>query len=198
MKNSYVYILLFFFGLVGCKNSEDRIVNSEDRIVLTLHYSKEDLIEVNLPLLEVKEKLHPILDSLIVSINNCERYQNLPLGFVFYTQQDSASERLLLHIENVSKLQEVNYKIYDGIFYYKGYQFSLSGVIIPDLFRELDQKVKLFSIKEEKLLNMYDEYGEFFYSMWVYVYDKSNFECIGYSRCGNEWHVDNYPAGNWY
>lgn len=180
MKIKLLYYILPLFFLLACKNE-----NTSEEAVLSRQFSLKDLVETNLKLYESNAILHPILDSIIDLTVKCPDYKNEQFGF-FLTSYSDSINRLLISIENTTKLYEFNYNRCNGVFYYKGYQFALIG-ISTSILKDLGKTIKIFFVNPAKLRKMYNEKSEFFYSSWNYVYKNNKFFCLSYNRCGNYW-----------
>ncbi len=172
MKKFTIIILLF---IAGCEPN-----SKKERIVLTQVHSIEYLTEKKLELYEVNIQLYTILDSIIETVTNCPEYFNQQLGFELLFYERDAGNSFI--ITNILDLNFQNYLNYDGIFYYKGYQFGIVNPINNSLLKKLNRKVTLYSISEEKFKSVYIDNSK--NSYWIYSYDNDAFKCIEINHCG--------------
>ena len=169
-----VFLIILCLMLAGCNQSSKKEV-----VVITQLHSLKFLTEKEVELYEVDVKLHPILDSVIEIVTKCPEYFNQQLGFelIFYDGQPTK-----FIITNILDLNFQYYLIYDGIFYYKGYQFNIMEPINRKLLKKLNNKVTLYSISEEAYEQVYIDDSK--NSHWIYRYQDNNFTCIEIKRCG--------------
>jgi len=168
--------------LIGCQH-----VPQDERVVLTQVHSVVYLTEVRLDLFEVSITLHPLLDSIIETTTNCQEYYNQQLGFelLFYGE-----DRFI--IANIVDLNFQYYLIYDGIFYYKGYQFGIVDLVDSPSLKKLNRKITLYSISKEKYPYVYIDESK--NSYWTYRYKDDVFECIEIKRCGKFFKLNNHQS----
>lgn len=172
----YVIFLLFF---VSCSSSSDK------KRITDTSYTLEDYTECDLELFIPTEAITITLDSLIENTLNCERYSNLPIGFVFLNHLDN-QENHIVTIGNIVDLHEFYYEQCSGLFFYKGYQFALIGDIISEFFIPHGESRKVLYIALGKEKNPKGR-GEFFNSSWSYILEKDSLKSYYFTNCGRHW-----------
>jgi len=174
------YYLLVIIMLAGCTGR-----NANEVRPLYQNNPSSDLIYADLQLCEIKENVHPVLDTIISRVIDCPNFKNKPISFVFTSYIDSL-QRTLISIENNTEISDFDYSICDGVFYYKGYQFAYIGNK-DNLIKEIKEKV--YYIKRGNLHEIHNEKGEFFHSSWNYLMEDETFKCISYTDCGEYYHA---------
>jgi competence protein ComGC len=185
MKAKFLILILILITLLNCN-----LKTNTEVIKLTSQYSIKDLVESKLELYQINENASPLLDSIIRNINECVKYRNTQIGFVFTVYKDTTN-KTIISIENTTNLYKFDYSRCNGVFYYKGYQFVNIGIINDSLLKDLGQRVQLYSVNKEKLRYMYKGSDEFFHSSWSYIYDGEDFKCVDFNVCGKFWSINN-------
>lgn len=185
MKEKFFILVLISITQVSCN-----LKTNTEVIELTRQYSIKDLVQTKLKLYEIDKKAFPLLDSIIRNTNECEKFKNTQIGFIFTEHKDS-TDKSIISIENTTNLCEFDYSLCNGVFYFKGYQFAIIGIVCDSLLKDLGQHVQLIGIKKEKLQTMYKGNDEFFHSSWSYVYDGEDFRCVDFNACGKFWSINN-------
>jgi hypothetical protein len=175
MKNIVFIILTFFY--ISCANFKTNKLLYSD-------YKLSDLTQIQLEQYSINSNFYPILDSVIRSVNKCNNYVDMQIGFTFTAMNDSL-DRLEFTISSIYDLYALNYNYCNGVFYYKGYQFLFYGVISSEILQDLYKSKRLFYLKPEKLRNFYDKRGEFFNSSWTYIFNSNKFKCVYYLDCNH-------------
>lgn len=168
-------LIILLLVLTGCEQNSNKEI-----VVLTQEHSVKDLTEMKVELYEVNVKLYPILDSVIEATINCSEYFNQQLGFELLFYNEQANNDFI--ITNILDLNFQYYLIYDGVFYYKGYQFGIIEPINEHLLKKINRKVTLYSISKQKYEQVYIDNTQ--NSHWIYRYNDDGFTCIEIKRCG--------------
>jgi len=179
-------IILIVVLLVSCKQGR-QIKNN----TITNYFNLADLTEFPVDILEVKSGITTMFDSIIIKINSCEKYKNLPLGFIFESYKDTLGG-FKIHVSNTVEMEKLNFEDCTGVFYYNGYKFVYFGELLSEFFLPLNKKELVFFISPEKMDWIDNKYGEFFNSSWDFTYNSGVFKCYHYSYCGSFWTDETY------
>jgi len=110
LESKYSFLAFFFVLIISCNNHRDKGNISETS------YSLRDFAECDLEVFTPNENITVILDSVIEKTIQCERYTNLPLGFLFESYIDN-QENHIITISNIVDIHEFYYAQCSGLFY---------------------------------------------------------------------------------
>lgn len=171
MKHLF-YILIILSLFCSCRSYVE--------IIKLRAYTAKDSITVNLKLYEVNQRLNPILDSLIIAVEECPKFQNTVNDFSYIAYP--VENKILIYIGNIPG-RHANYGRRDGLFYYKGYSFYCDGILPESFFSFKNEYVEIRCVDPEKyILDMVPDRGG--NSYWWYDYENGELKCTGFVNCG--------------
>lgn len=146
VKVKLLFILLLVTFFVGCKSSK-KCNNIKP-------YEIEDYLTTKkIKVYEVKEWLHPILDSVIVETEEKligQRFEK-EITFSFEIEFNGSMNSVDLVISVEDSLDSFNHTVWtDAVFFYKGYKFYIGKTFLNSFFRKTDKTISLTCINPKK------------------------------------------------
>lgn len=142
-------------------------------------YTAKDSITVNLKIYEINQKLNTLLDSLIIAVEECPKFQNRVNDFSYLAYFDGS--KILICIGNIPG-RHANYGEYNGLFLYKGYSFYCDGILPESFFSFKNEYVKIRCVDPKKfILDMIPDRGGNLY--WWYDYENGVLKCTEFPIC---------------
>lgn len=189
MKSPCILLFLILIILCSCNNSSQRKIESiyyeEETITIPYQYHADDSIKINLENYEVCNKILPLLDSIIDSMQDCPRFNASKKAFSFST----------FHANNLSGfwISTVDLKFYnpindDGVFFYKEYRFYCDGKPLNSFLKRTGQYTSYDGVKLDKYMIDRDDRE----LSWRYLLKNNKLICIGYNNCSHWWHHEEY------
>lgn len=112
----FAFFLVFF---CNCKENPKSNITTD-------YFTIEDLVENQVPIIEIEQPLALLVDSLIPLVVQCEKFDNLPLSYIIEIYEDTL-RNIRVHISSNVELFKVNYFESIGVSYFKGYEIVLFG-----------------------------------------------------------------------
>ena len=152
----FVYLLLILLSTVmfaRCMSSE--------KSVKFKPYKTRDYIRKEIRVYEVKEWLHPTLDSILVETEEClegKGYKDkVVFTFNIVGELTSSGKFADFAVEGFYSSESINHAIEtEAVFYYKGYTFYCGGTFLDLFFRETSKTITLTCIDPEKFRHRVD------------------------------------------
>lgn len=171
-------IILLIIILSSCNNLKPQ----DEKRVLYNSFELKDLMQIELKQYEAQYEFSSILNSVIDSVIECAKYENMQYDFIV-TSYYNSENNFIVNIENIVRVYEFDYSRCNGVLYFHGYRFFHIGVVSDVLIKELDRDQKVFFVRKEKLEELYDKNDEFFLSSWTYKLEDNEFILISQMYC---------------
>ena len=164
-------VVLVIINFAGCKSGEE--------IIRFKPYKPKDYITKEIKVCEVKERLYPILDSIIIKAEECPMYQNLKMktAFSFWI---SPGDTLTISVVYSPKFEN-HAEWTDAIFYYGGYDFYCDG--FADSFLKDTGRTTTISCIDPKKYQFEMHFRGDMDMYWTYSYENDQIVNIGYGHC---------------
>jgi len=130
--------------------------------------SPNDIVQIPMKEFVVKQNLHAILDTIIMTTEKCQKYKDAGIEFSFWVYIFN-NKSITINIENVN-IHCFNVEICDGVFSYRGYPFYYSGIFLDDLFEETGQTINKRMVKRKDMEYLVDTGLQ-----WTFFYEDENF-----------------------
>jgi hypothetical protein len=190
MTKKRIIFSLYLFGtllIYSCGDNRTNLnTDTNDTIIISYKISEKDLIWVNLKRYEVKEKFHPILDSIIDSFIKCYGNRENKYGFTFECHQED--ECVEIEIYAVEKAR-YKYSRCVALFYYREYQFGYSGIFLDSFFKNTDENICYRTIRQKAIIYYPDDDVS---SYWLFCYKNKIIKSLSSFHCGENWDSEEY------
>lgn len=181
-RNFILVMLLLFFAFCKSKqtNYED-VYNGIEVEDIVINAPIYDSILVSQKIIEPKELILPVLDSIIQTLNHCPapfRDFEMPLKvWISVSIQDSQT---FMYIGTIFFRQGRNA---NAIFNYKSYDFTYSGVVLEKFFYDTGEFVeKKYADLSNVLIDIDDRAYE-----WRFIIDNSKIKGLFVKNCDFAW-----------
>jgi len=179
MKQLFIFFALIF--LLSCKSNNSRYHDVEDNILA-------DSISIEVNLFVPDSEIYPLLDSIIMSLNNCPKPKGKIIEMVVLVEEHGND-----YIISMSTISDYHwdYTLSKGVFEHMNYRFYYTGSLLDDFFKPLDSLVKIVFINPKKLVFDIDDRNY----QWIYILQDGNIEGILAKDCNKVWvNWDYYPG----
>lgn len=173
----YIQILVFIIVIVlavACGHSNKNKTNTEfeeDTVIVVFEYVYEEF-----DLFEFNPVLYPIFDSILQTVRECPKLNEEDLIYCTNVYKDND---LITHISiKLIERKQVYCLNIGGLFTYKRALFELDSNNIEDLFLNTGLKVKFKCLKENTLMNDYNDGA--MRGAWDYVIEDGHIKCLDY------------------
>jgi hypothetical protein len=173
-------------GIVLCINMSCNSKKQDTEIEENYPYTLKDYVTKKFKVYEIKQDIITILDSIIESTNNCERFKNTQIMYAVSIEYYFDDIRI-----TIPEYKHYDLLLYDAdaLFFYKGYQFIYFGRLLNKCFNETETIVERHCIKPVDIpLNeicIDDSIKPL--SCWHYCYKNDKLIIVSTYHCGKSW-----------
>lgn len=185
-----IYLFLFILLISGCYSQRKSIEFRQSQEISLFEYSS-----VKLDLFNIKGSITNLLDSIILSVNQCKLYNNYPIGYFieFYSNQ---FDHELMSVSNYISPDDFDYSKCQGVFYFRGYQFVCTGELPKNSFSRIDRQITICYCKRKNDSDTIRvDKIKYMTSSWDFVILEDDFKCFHYNYCGDYWNDSTYYQG---